>query len=410
MRFQNYEEAERWVLGRKSILVYYEPFAAALHEAGDPQNGLLCFHVAGTNGKGSTCRILYQILKTKYSRVGLYTSPQLESIRDRIRINDAWIPESVFLDYANRYADIIEKYQLGMVGISTLFCFLWFKEQGTDAAVIEVCMGGRYDTTNVIPSPACSIITSIGYDHMEFLGDTLAEIAAEKSGIIKPGCPVVMGALPPEAETVVRETARAQNAPVHEILPYEAGDGNTFTVRGETYEVSISAPYFKYNAVLALTAAETAGFDIAEEAVKNAVRTGVWPGRFETVAEHPRVILDGAHNPDGMEALRQAAAGCARPLIGVFTALKDKQGPAMREMMESFCDKVITTSFANHRADSTAHLGGTVIEDWHEAVERAQEEAGPEGTVLITGSLYFISEVRRVFAGNAQDNGYNAHA
>ena len=110
MRFQSYEEAERWALSRKSMLVYYEPFAAALHEAGDPQNGLLCFHVAGTNGKGSTCRFLYHILKTKYAKVGLYTSPQLESIRDRIRINDKWIPEDVFLSYANRYAEIIEKY------------------------------------------------------------------------------------------------------------------------------------------------------------------------------------------------------------------------------------------------------------------------------------------------------------
>lgn len=395
MRFQTYEEAERWALGRKSMLVYYEPFAAALHEAGDPQNGLLCFHTAGTNGKGSTCRLLYQILKTKYDVVGMYTSPQLESIRDRIRINDEWIPEEVFHRYANRYEEIIERHRLGMVGISTLFCFLWFREQNVDAAVIEVCMGGRYDTTNVIGSPACSIITSIGYDHMEYLGDTLAEIAAEKSGIIKPGCPVVVGNLPEEAAAVVRAEAEQKDAPLVPMHSYTEEAGNRFTVNGETYEVSIPAPYFKYNAVLALTAAETAGIDITSEEVKRAVKEGVWPGRFETVSEHPRIILDGAHNPDGMAALERAAEHCARPIIGVFTALKDKQGPKMRSMMESFCDRVITTSFRNARADSAAHLGGAIIDDWHEAVDEAVKEAGETGTVLITGSLYFISEVRR---------------
>ena len=127
------------------------------------------------------------------------------------------------------------------------------------------------------------------------------------------------------------------------------------------------------------------------------MQSSVWPGRFETVAYNPRIILDGAHNPDGMAALKEAAKGCSRPLIGVFTALRDKQGPKMREMMESFCDSVITTSFRNARADSAEHLGGDVIEDWQCAVAEAKNRAGTGGTVLITGSLYFISEARRLF-------------
>ena len=397
MRFQTYEEAERWALERKSILVYYEPFAEALKEAGDPQNGLLCFHVAGTNGKGSTCRFLYHILKTKYGKVGLYTSPQLESIRDRMRINDEWMPEEVFLRYANQYANIVEKHGLGMVGISTLFCFLWFQEEHVDTAVIAVCMGGRYDTTNVISAPVCSIITSIGYDHMEFLGDTLAEIASEKAGIIKPGCPVVAGSLPDEAMQVIEAEAERKRAALIPVLPFVNEEENGFDIDGIRYETSITAPFYKYDAALALTAAKTAGIDIASAAVRAAVQSSVWPGRFETVAYNPRIILDGAHNPDGMAALKEAAKGCSRPLIGVFTALRDKQGPKMREMMESFCDSVITTSFRNARADSAEHLGGDVIEDWQCAVAEAKNRAGTGGTVLITGSLYFISEARRLF-------------
>ncbi len=395
MRFHTYAEAEQWALERKSILVYFEPFAEALKEAGSPQHGLLYFHVAGTNGKGSTSRFLYSILKTKYNKVGLYTSPQLESIRDRIRINDAWIPEEVFLAYANRYADIAEAHGLGMVGISTLFCFLWFQQEKVDAAVLEVTMGGRYDTTNVISDSACSVITSIGFDHMEYLGNSLREIASEKGGIIKPGKPAVTGILPDEARQEIRRIAAEQQAPLHETEGFVNLPGCFFQYDGETYETGIAAPYYKYDAAVALNAASIAGIDIHSEAVRQAVRESVWPGRFETVARNPRVILDGAHNPDGMEALKEASNECEHPLIGVFTALKDKQGPCMRRMMEAFCDEVITTSFQNLRADTAVHLGGTIVPDWHEALKEAEKRAGEHGTVLVTGSLYFISEVRR---------------
>ncbi|MBR4455139.1 MAG: hypothetical protein IKS32_02830 [Solobacterium sp.] len=394
MRFETYEQAEQWILSRKKLLVYYEPFAAAMKEAGDPQKDLLCFHVAGTNGKGSTCCVLYEILRTKYRKVGRYTSPQLISFRDRTVINDEWIPGNKVLEYANRYEELIERYELGTVGISTMFSFLWFKEEKVDAAVIETTMGGRYDTTNIIPSAAVSVITSIGFDHMEFLGGTLAEIAGEKAGIIKENRPVVIGDMEEEALAVIEQEAAVRHARVLRCLPFEDCGGTAFLADGIRYETGNTAPYFKYDAALALTAAKTDGIDLSSEAVRAAVKNSSWPGRFETVSVHPRIVIDGAHNPDGMNALKNAARECPHPLIGVFTALKDKQGPEMKRLMESFCDSVIVTEFSNYRAADAASLGGCIVKDWRKAVEEACALAGETGTVLVSGSLYFISEVR----------------
>ena len=192
MRFLTYSEAIAYAEERKSIETRFEEFRALMEEIGNPQDGLTCIHVAGTNGKGSTCRFLYDILKTKYNAVALYTSPHLEDPRDRIRINDEWIPEAKFLEYMNKYIDEIERYEVSFVAIFTLFFFLYCREKRPDIAVVEVSLGGRWDTTNVIREPLLSVITTIDFDHMNFFGNTLPEIAREKAGIIKPGCPVLL--------------------------------------------------------------------------------------------------------------------------------------------------------------------------------------------------------------------------
>ncbi len=383
------------MLGRKSILVYYEPFAEAMHMLGDPQNGLSYIHVAGTNGKGSTCRFLYDICRPHYSKVGLYTSPHLENIRDRIRINDEWIPKEVFLRYVNEHMDVIEACSLGMVGICSMMCFLWFQEKQVDLAILEVSMGGRYDSTNVIRDPLVSVITSISYDHMNFLGNTLQEIAGEKAGIIKENCPAVLGKLPPAAYEVIAEYARTMHAPLKQFPDSFAEIEDGFEFDGICYTTGLDVSYQKRNACTSLCAAREIGIDIAAEEVKRAIRSSVWPGRFEVIRHHPEMILDGAHNPEGIGALCEASASCARPRIAVFSALKDKQGQTMREMLEETFDEVITTGFVHARADRADHLGGScVIMDWKDAVAEAVRKAGREGTVVITGSLYFISTVR----------------
>ena len=395
MRFETYQEAEQWVLNRKSILVYFEPFLEAMHALQDPQNGLSYIHVAGTNGKGSTCRFLYDIARPSFKQVGMYTSPHLENIRDRIRINDEWIPEEVFLRYVNEHIDVIDTYNLGMVGICSMMCFLWFQERKVDLAILEVSLGGRYDTTNVIEAPLVTVITSIGFDHMEFFGNTLKEIAYEKDGILKPGVPVVLGPLKEEAYAEITERALEKHAEVIELPSSFAIVDEGIQLEGDFYRMAVSADYLKQNAALALLAAKQAGIAIHSEAVHEALMHSLWPGRFETVSEKPRIILDGAHNPDGIEALCREIEKLPSPHIVVFSALKDKQGPLMREMLEAVFDVVITTEFSHYRADQAAHLGGgNTIPDWKEAIAKAVSLAGENGTAVITGSLYFIASVR----------------
>ena len=395
MRFETYQEAEQWVLSRKSILVYFEPFLEAMHALKDPQNGLSYIHVAGTNGKGSTCRFLYDIARPSFKQVGMYTSPHLENIRDRIRINDEWIPEEVFLRYVNEHIDVIETYNLGMVGICSMMCFLWFQERKVDLAILEVSLGGRYDTTNVIEAPLVTVITSIGFDHMEFFGNTLKEIAYEKDGILKPGVPVVLGPLKEEAYAEITERALEKHAEVIELPSSFAIEQDGIQLEGDFYRLAVNADYLKQNAGLALLAAKQAGIAIHSEAVHEALMHSLWPGRFETVSEKPRIILDGAHNPDGIEALCREIEKLPSPHIVVFSALKDKQGPLMREMLEAVFDVVITTEFSHYRADQAAHLGGSsTIPDWKEAITKAVSLAGENGTAVITGSLYFIASVR----------------
>lgn len=396
MRFETYQEAEQWVLARKSILVYYEPFRDAMKDLGNPQDSISCVHVGGTNGKGSTCRFLSDILSVRYQKIGLYTSPHLENIRDRIRINGSWIPEDVFLRLINDHMDVIETYNLGMVGICSMLCFLWFREEQVDIAVIEVSMGGRYDTTNVISSPLVSIITSIGFDHMEYLGNTLEEIAAEKAGIIKENRAVILGALPEEARRVITDYAASMHAEVIEPPECVINEDRSFTVAGERFRLFSRAPYLIHNALLALTAADYLGIDISDMQVRTLLGASIWPGRFETIAHGPTVILDGAHNPEGVSAMLEAAKDAPAPRIAVFSALKDKQGGLMHSMLEEQLDGVLLTTFRNERAYTADELASqNVYADWHEALRQAKQLAGKDGTVIITGSLYFISTVRR---------------
>ena len=395
--FTDAAEALKWVMDRRSRNHTVAYFAEAMAAAGSPQEAFEAVHVTGTNGKGSTCYYLNHILQAAGRKTGLFTSPHLVTHYDRMRINDACITPEMFMELLNRHLELIEQYDLGMFEIDVLLACAWFRQEQVDTAVIEAGLGGRGSPTNILPHPVLEIITTVGYDHMERLGNTLEAIADEKSGIIMPGSTILTGNLAAGPLAVVAANAAAVKARHVLYEPYTDLGPGRFAWRGTEYTLATMAEYQKTNASLALQAAALLGVDPQCDAVREAVRTTMWAGRFETVSRHPMVILDGAHNTEGIGALCASLKVLPRPLVIVFSALKDKQGLAMADQLRGYADEFIVTEFTMYRADTAEHLaahGGTVITDWHEAIRTAARKAGQNGSVLICGSLYFISDVR----------------
>ena len=395
--FTDISEALEWVMSRHSRGHEPEYFLEVMHELGDPQDHIRTVHVAGTNGKGSVVNFLADICTAAGWKAGTFTSPHLVSHLDRIRIGGKWIPGEAFLRILEKNMDRIICYDLSMFEIDTLIAFVWFAEEKTDAAIIECGLGGLHDTTNIISRPALSLITTIGMDHMDRLGGTPALIAAQKAGILRPGTPVLLGNISGEAADVIEKKAAELGCPLYRRDPYEDAGKAMFVLNGVTYRLGSLAEYQKENAAQALCAAKILGIDVSDPEVAAAVEKSMWAGRFEKVSDSPVVILDGAHNVPGIEALAASLDVLPRPLTGVFSALKDKEGPKMAQILSDACDRLIITKFGYYRADSAGHLAGSageVIEDWKEAIDEAVRCSGKNGSVVIAGSLYFISLVR----------------
>ncbi len=398
--FQNIDEAVEWVMARHFPSQGFSAFESVMASLGNPQDSFRSVHVAGTNGKGSTCCYLRDLLHTRYQKVGLFTSPHLAAHQDRIRINDAWIPDETFLRLLNTHLACIEAHALNMFEIDMLLSAFWYQEERVDIAVYETGLGGRLDPTSVLHHPDLCIITTIGFDHMALLGNTLAEIAKEKAGIIMPHSEVLAGYLKPEAEAVIAAETERKDGVLHCLQPYEDLGRQKFRFEETEYSLKALPEYQKANASLALKAAKLLGIDIHSRSAIRAVHDSFWPGRFEAVHQHPLVILDGAHNTEGMLALTESMKVLPHPCIAVFSALKDKQGPKMEAMLKKACDEVIVTQFENQRADTAEHLAdpeAEIVADWKEAVRKGMENAGDRGCLVICGSLYLISLVRKLF-------------
>jgi len=393
-----------------------ERIRAVLGHLGHPERAWPALHVAGTNGKGSTAAMLEAVLRAAGWRTGLYTSPHLVDFTERIRIDGRTIPRETVVALVAELRRDLEALgvELTHFEFATLLAFEWFRRVGIDVGVIEVGLGGRLDATNVV-EPIATAITSIARDHEEYLGHDLASIAAEKAGIVKPGVPVVMGRLPPEAEAVVAGHAARVGAPCEAAVPLEeTPDGTLVFRRGglvwDGLALGLPGRFQRDNAAVALTvlARVTQRFPCAPDAVRAGLAGVRWPGRLAVVAEAPRMVLDGAHNPEGAATLARelrAVVGNRRVVL-VFAVMADK---AWRAILEPLLERVacaIVTRVGRRGLPTAAlvdafraRLPVEAVEDPRAAVERARALAGADGAVLVAGSLFLVGEAYAALAG-----------
>jgi dihydrofolate synthase / folylpolyglutamate synthase len=379
-------------------------FKALLCRLGNPQLKLKTVHIAGTNGKGSTTDYLRSILQAAGYTVGTFTSPHLEVHNDRIRINNVFISDEDLLNYGNKFYSIIEENELSMFEIDTLISIYYYIDNNVDIALFEVGLGGRLDATNVI-LPIISLITSIGYDHMDILGYTLEEISLEKAGIIKDKVPLITAEDKENCLFVFKSVCEERQSYFMRIQKaHDIHVDNTikFNYRNIEIELNTLAHYQINNSSLAIEAAiylRECGFEISDENIQFGLVNTLWKGRFETISKSPLVIIDGAHNTHGIDALIESSRNCKRPLVIVFSALKDKETYKMIHSLVEIADEVVVTEFEFYRAAPLELLSEnnqvTSIRNPTEAIQYALSQS-IHGTCLITGSLYFISDVRQV--------------
>ncbi len=398
---------------------------------GDPQKQFRSIHIAGTNGKGSTAAMVESILRCAGYRTGLYTSPHLERMNERIRVDGEEISDAEFSGAFTRLHTLIEQMlSTGELAAHPTFfecitamAFDEFARAEVEFAVLEVGMGGRLDSTNIV-TPEVAVITQIHFDHESFLGHSIAEIAGEKAGIIKRGVPVVSAADHPDAIEVIAQRANEMEAQLVEIdsaygvevvsshggfysavlTPKSAGDRRSFWL-----DPALAGRHQLRNAITALAAVRVLserGYLLPEEAITAGLSTVRWPGRLERVAENPAVFLDGTHNPGGAAEL---AAFWDEHFTGrrihlVYGSVRDKSVDEIAGLLFPRAASVIVTAPRQPRALSadtlaamTRHLARRmeVVLDPCEAVERALAGATPEDAIFVTGSLYLVGDLRK---------------
>lgn len=354
-------------------------------------------HIGGTNGKGSTTNYIRAILEDQGYRVGTFTSPHLESHNDRIRINNQAIPDERLLAYINETVPDWDTYQLSMFEVDMIVSMRYFEEEKVDYIVYEVGLGGLLDATNVIDGDII-LITNIDYDHMDILGSSLEEIALQKAGIFKSGAKILTTEVNPSVLAVFQKEAQKVQASLTQVLipDYQIVDQDLcFTFAKHPLVLHKEAVYQVANASLALSAAvELLGQEGLDQYIRSVEETK-WAGRFEELAEN--IYIDGAHNEIGIHRLVESLAVLPKPWTIVFTALRDKDYHSMIADLEKVADSLIITEFDFPRRETAENLAlghdVIVIKDYREAIQHGLDHKG-SGSLIITGSLYFISLAR----------------
>ena len=419
-RFQTAVEAINWINGArwKGEKKGLENTRALLNKLGHPERRMgKILHVAGTNGKGSTCAFLESGLNACGYHVGLFTSPYLRFFNERIVFDGKPIGDETLIDVASRVREAAEALtQEGVYcttfELLTASACLYYADMGADYAVMEVGMGGRLDSTNVLPA-SISLIAAIGMDHMQSLGDTIEQIAAEKAGIMKPGVPVVVAPNPKSVIQVMKQNARSVGAPLYladkPLIAEQSAEGCRVTCdlphMRVTQTITIPGAHQAQNAALALTGLDLLGVDMARAIM--GVERASWPGRLDL---RGNVLIDCAHNPQGAETLKKYVERYFKDRKKVLLTgmMKDKQVSACAGIFGSFADAVVTTQVAWPRAISAEELNAFYPEDTaafgdvKTALQEAKRLAGENGLVVSAGSVYLAGDVLNILLGEKQ--------
>lgn len=432
-----YEQAQQYILdiprfAGKHTQADTRRMLAAL-DAKNPNTKII--HVAGTNGKGSVCAYLQSILMEAGFRVGMFISPHLETMRERIRIDGELIPEE---DFVRSFERVREEGRKEEANHPSFFEFLflmamcYFAEQQPDYLILETGLGGRLDATNCVERPSLCVITEIGYDHMQYLGDTITEIAGEKAGIIKRGVPVVYMDRRQEASEVIEQEAHRQDAFAVSVKKSQI---RNLAMRKKSIDFSFCNEYYRYdsltvcttasyqteNASLALVAAkQLLGEELTEESIRQGLLHAFWPARMEEIL--PRVFLDGAHNEDGIEAFLHAVATAADHADGeagrrflLFGVVADKQYERMigRIATSGLFSHIAVTVLSSDRSASIDKLRAawqqyentfcSFYEDAQEAFLKMRSLQGNEDTLYIAGSLYLAGQIKTIVRRTPDD-------
>lgn len=402
---------ENWLNTKQGQVFHYkmEKIEYALELLGNPHFAVPVIHVAGTNGKGSTIAFLRQLFQVHGLRVGSFVSPHMVSVHDRICINSQPISDHDFQHYLQKVYDLEQevatRYEpLRYFEVMVLIMFLYFEAQQPDVALVEVGIGGLLDTTNVV-APALSVITSIGMDHQDLLGSTLREIAEQKAGIIKENVPVVLGPLSPETTVICRHIAQDKQASVHQFgqeFTYKAGQFSNPDIDLSELVLGLAGHHQEENAAVALQTfllyMTNIQKDIQPQLIQQALAQTSWPGRLELVVQEPKIYLDGAHNVPAIERLLEFIQVQEEPVTILFSALRRKDFQEMLELLEEKLPHtpLVLTSFAYDGALAEENRQGRdYVENYQQFIEDWQ--SSKQGILIVTGSLYFISEVRRIF-------------
>lgn len=430
IKVETKEQAIEWIHNLKTLGI--KPGLARmewmLDRLNNPERQVKFVHIAGTNGKGSTVSFISQVLKKSGYRVGTFTSPYLIDFTNRIQVNGEDISGEHLVEMLNKILPLCKELDESELGaptefeVITVIAILYFSTIAyPDIVIWETGLGGRLDSTNVV-LPLISVITNIGYDHMNLLGYDIKDIAKEKAGIIKQGIPVVSGIENPEAKKVIEDMAKEKKSSLYQLNEQFSFTTHTMNHSGSVFsfkgpyltmpEISIKmvGPHQITNASVSLMALEVLrqfyAFYIDEDAVYSGMKNVFWPGRFELITDHPRIIIDGAHNPEGAKSLTETISLFDyKRLIMVTGILGDKAIDGFFAEILPIADELIITEPDYPRAASVESVKMVInsidsskvyreIKDWAQAVEIAIGLANPNDLVIITGSLYLISDVR----------------